>query len=107
MKTPLLLLLAVCLNASAQTVECPKSSQGTKLSGYGVYHDKQTELQGGLRKVKAGYEIDLPNRFQYLVCEYGDKKEWIEVKQQDNIQRCTLYLKEQKERISSVKLVCR
>jgi hypothetical protein len=44
MKKILLIGIFLASGASAQTVECPKVSQGAKLTGAGAYFDKQTEI---------------------------------------------------------------
>jgi hypothetical protein len=101
------LLFFITSAVNAQTIECPKSSQGKSLSGYSVFSDKQTELQGGFRKVKGGYEVDMPNKFDYFVCEYGEVKNWQELKIDNEKLTCVVKVKEVKSKVSEIKLVCK
>ncbi len=92
---------------SAQTVECPKVSQGAKLTGAGAFFDKQTEIQGARRDVKGGYDVELPLNTAWLVCEYGAAQKWEEVKPDPKIDRCTLRVRESKKEVKNVKLTCK
>jgi len=107
MKKIPLVLLALVFNANAQTLECPKESKGEKLSGYGVFYDEQTELQGAYKKVKGGYQVELPLSFKYFVCEYGSVTKREEVKLNDNLSSCTLFVREDKKKPKDIKLVCK
>ena len=107
MKNILLISLGLVSVASAQTLECPKEQQGVKLTGYSVFYDKQTELQVGLRKTKGGYEVDMPNKFDYFVCEYGQIKNWQEVRLSPNTSSCIVKVREDKKQVKGIKLVCK
>lgn len=107
MKKILLLYIFSISTTYAQTIDCPKISKGKNLSGYSIFYDKQTEIQGGLRKVKGGYEVDLPLKFQYLVCEYGNIKNWQEVKLNQKIESCSLKVRESKNEVKEIRLICK
>lgn len=108
MKKIPLMFLAFALNANAQTMECPKESKGEKLSGYEVLYDEQTELQGEFKKVKGGYQVELPLSFKYFVCEYGSVTKREEVKLKNNLSSCTLFVREgKKKKLKNIKLVCK
>ena len=104
-----ILLISLCLISSshAQIIECPNVAEDIKLSGYSVFYDRQTELQGGFRKVKGGYEVDMPTKFQYFVCEYGKIKSWQEVKLKPYISSCVVKVQESKKEVKDIKLVCK
>jgi hypothetical protein len=91
----------------AQTVECPRVSQGAKLTGAGAYFDKQTEIQGARKEVKGGFDIELPLNTAWLVCEYGAAQKWEEVKPDPKIKSCTLRVRETKKEVEDIKLTCK
>lgn len=107
MRTILLICLLLVPRVQAQTVECPRVSQGTKLTGAGAYFDKQTEIQGARREVKGGYDIDLPLNTAWLVCEYGALQAWKEVKPKPKINSCRLRVRERRKELTDVKLTCK
>ena len=109
MKIAPLLLTVLAIPAFAETVECPKSSEGKPLAGVGAYFDKQTEIQGARFGVRGGYRVELPLNVAWLVCEYGaigGPQRWIEVKRDESVKRCVLRVREVKSRPQEAKLAC-
>jgi hypothetical protein len=103
------MLAAVASHAAAETVECPKASDGKPLASVGAYFDKQTEIQGARFDVKGGYRVELPLNVKWLVCEYGvvgGPQRWVEIKPGDGAKRCALRVREAKSKPKEARLAC-
>lgn len=49
----------------------------------------------------------MPNKFDYFVCEYGQIKNWQEVRLSPNTSSCIVKVREDKKQVKGIKLVCK
>ena len=74
MKTALLALALVALDARAEVVECPARQEGARLVGAGIHEvNEKVELMGAPRKVRGGVDADFGfyrGDVKWLACVY-------------------------------------
>jgi hypothetical protein len=116
---------------SAQTVECPKfyPSADTYINETPYQHNGKGlvkksalkdasafigeingggEIQGGIKEVKNGYDVELPLDIKWFVCIYENNVQWWEeLKLNPKITSCTMYVRKNKKYSADAKLVCK